>query len=148
MIREVNDNDTKEMLAGIAQILSGVEDIVNRKELAKIEILKLKDEGIEFDVREFLKQCGFNTNMAVVSTSGIHIPTSRPSRVELRVKVLVEVAIIKVILLRNFSGSAVKSSLAFKALSGLLAEMRARSGFVYPGSEKSSPSSSIVCPGT
>lgn len=70
MIREVNDNDTKEMLAGIAQILSGVEDIVNRKELAKIEILKLKDEGIEFDVREFLKQCGFNTNMP-----GIQNPT-------------------------------------------------------------------------
>lgn len=66
----LDDTNKNEMLSGIAQILSGVEDIVNRKELAKIEILKLKDEGIEFDVREFLKMCGFNTNMA-----GIQNPT-------------------------------------------------------------------------
>ena len=84
----INDSDTKEMLAGIAQILSGVEDIVNRKELAKIEILKLKDEGIEFDVREFLKQCGFNTNMAGIQTPTI---TSEMSNNDIHFKGLLKI---------------------------------------------------------
>lgn len=66
----IDTNDIKEMLVGIAQILSGVEDIVNRKELAKQQIIALKDEGIDFNVREFLKMCGFNDNMA-----GIENPT-------------------------------------------------------------------------
>lgn len=58
----VNDNDKNEMLSGIAQILSGVEDMSNRKELAKQQIIQLKDEGIEFDIKEFLQMCGFGSS--------------------------------------------------------------------------------------
>ena len=84
----IDASDTKEMLVGIAQILSGVEDIVNRKELAKIEILKLKDEGIEFDVREFLKQCGFNDNMVGIQNPNI---TSEMSNNDIHFKGLLKI---------------------------------------------------------
>jgi hypothetical protein len=54
-----------------------------------------------------------------------------------RVKAFVEVAIIDVIWERKFSGSWVKSSLALRALSGLLADMTGRFEVLNPGREKS-----------
>ena len=67
----LDDDNKNEMLSGIAQILSGVEDLGNRKELAKKQIIQLKDEGIEFDVREFLQMCGFNSNVAGIQTQSL-----------------------------------------------------------------------------
>lgn len=84
----IDDSDTKEMLVGIAQILSGVDDIVNRKELAKQQIIGLKDEGIDFNVREFLKMCGFNDNMAGIENPNI---TSEMSTNDIHFKGLLKI---------------------------------------------------------
>ena len=85
----VNDNDKNEMLSGIAQILNGVKDIENRKELAKQQIIQLKKEGIEFDIREFLMMCGFGSGYK----AGIENPsiTSEMSNNDIHFKGLLKI---------------------------------------------------------
>lgn len=60
---EVSPEHQREMVVGIAEIVRGVKDINNRKELAKKQIKQLKAEGIEFDVKEFLSLCGFKSSI-------------------------------------------------------------------------------------
>jgi hypothetical protein len=60
---EVSPEHQKEMIEGIAEIVRGVKDITNRKELAKKQIKQLKSEGIEFDIKEFLSMCGFKSGL-------------------------------------------------------------------------------------
>jgi hypothetical protein len=60
---EVSPEHQREMIEGIAEIVRGVKDITNRKELAKKQIKQLKSEGIEFDVKEFLSMCGFKSGL-------------------------------------------------------------------------------------
>ena len=84
----VSDNDKSEMLSGIAQILRGVEDMGNRKELAKQQIIQLKDEGIEFDIKEFLLMCGFSGDMAGIETPSI---TSEMSNNDIHFKQLLKI---------------------------------------------------------
>lgn len=47
----------KEMIEGIAEILRGVKDEDNRRELAIAELSKLKSEGINVDEEQFLSMC-------------------------------------------------------------------------------------------
>ena len=86
----VNDNDKAEMLSGIAQILSGVEDMGNRKELAKKEIIKLKEEGVEFDIKEFLMMCGFGGHMAGIENPSL---TSEMSTNDIHFKGLLKIIV-------------------------------------------------------
>lgn len=47
----------KEMIEGIAEILRGIKDENNRKELAIAELSKLKSEGINVDEEQFFSMC-------------------------------------------------------------------------------------------
>jgi len=60
---EISPEDERDMIEGIAEIVRGVKDIANRKELAKKQIKQLKSEGIKLDVKEFLSLCGFKTKI-------------------------------------------------------------------------------------
>lgn len=60
---EISPEDERDMIEGIAEIVRGVKDINNRKELAKKQIKQLKSEGIKFDVKEFLSLCGFKSGL-------------------------------------------------------------------------------------
>ena len=48
----------KEMVDGIVDMLKQVKDINNRKKMALDRLNDFKKEGIEVDVKEFLKRCG------------------------------------------------------------------------------------------
>jgi hypothetical protein len=50
-----NDNDDKEMVEGVADILSKVKDVKNRKDLAKYMTNQFKDENVSYDPEEFLE---------------------------------------------------------------------------------------------
>ena len=52
----------KEMIEGIAEILRGVKDENNRKELAIAELSKLKSEGINVDEEQFLSMCDIDVD--------------------------------------------------------------------------------------
>lgn len=54
---EEEGGQEKEMIEGIAEILRGVKDENNRKELAIAELLKLKSEGINVDEEQFFSMC-------------------------------------------------------------------------------------------
>lgn len=56
-IRQLN-KDEQGMVYGIADILKKVEDIDNRKSLAKDMVNKFKREKIKFDYKKFLSLCG------------------------------------------------------------------------------------------
>ena len=60
---EISQDDQREMIEGIAEIVKGVKDIENRKELAKKQVKQLESEGIKFDVKEFLSMCGFKSEI-------------------------------------------------------------------------------------
>lgn len=50
------------MVQGIAEILRGVRDLHNRRELAQRQIEEFGREGILFDYAEFLELCGLEAN--------------------------------------------------------------------------------------
>lgn len=60
---EISPENERDMIEGIAEIVRGVKDINNRKELAKKQIKQLKSEGIKLDVKEFLSLCGFKSKI-------------------------------------------------------------------------------------
>jgi len=60
---DITPEDERDMIEGIAEIVRGVKDITNRKELAKKQIKQLKAEGIKLDVKEFLSLCGFKSGL-------------------------------------------------------------------------------------
>jgi hypothetical protein len=53
-----NQND-KEMVDGIIEIIKQIKDTSNRKEVAQNMIKKLKREKVDFDPVDFLKRCSF-----------------------------------------------------------------------------------------
>lgn len=53
-----NQND-KEMVDGIIEIIKQIKDTSNRKEVAQNMVKKLKREKVDFDHVEFLKRCSF-----------------------------------------------------------------------------------------
>jgi hypothetical protein len=53
-----NQND-KEMVDGIIEIIKQIKDTSNRKEVAQNMIKKLKREKVDFDQLDFLKRCSF-----------------------------------------------------------------------------------------
>jgi hypothetical protein len=55
---ESNQND-KEMVDGIIEIIKQIKDTSNRKEVAQNMIKKLKREKVDFDHVDFLKRCSF-----------------------------------------------------------------------------------------
>lgn len=58
ILKEVSDQQSREMITGIADILRDVKDEGNRKEIAKRMIKKFDREGVKYNAEEFLKLCG------------------------------------------------------------------------------------------
>jgi hypothetical protein len=56
-ISELDPREEKPMVQGISYILRQIKDVDNRKEIAKDQIRKFKEENIVFDYDEFLKLC-------------------------------------------------------------------------------------------
>lgn len=59
-IRELPARDERPMVQGIAQILKGVRDLENRRELAEEQVRGFQREGIRFDYAEFFRLCGLD----------------------------------------------------------------------------------------
>ena len=53
------NQNNKEMVDGIIEIIKQIKDIPNRKEVVKNMVKKLKREKVDFDHVEFLKKCDF-----------------------------------------------------------------------------------------
>ena len=60
-IRELPARDERPMVEGIAQILKGVRNLENRRELAEEQVRGFRREGISFDYAEFFRLCGLKT---------------------------------------------------------------------------------------
>lgn len=54
-----SDQNDKEMVDGIIEIIKQIKDTSNRKEVAQNMVKKLKREKVDFDHIEFLKKCAF-----------------------------------------------------------------------------------------
>lgn len=52
------EGNKRDMVTGIAEILSMVKDKSNRSEIAKEQIARFKEEGIQFKYEDFLSLCG------------------------------------------------------------------------------------------
>jgi hypothetical protein len=62
------DQNQKEMVNGIIDIVKKVVDTNNRKTIAKDMIEKFKNENIKFDYNKFLELCGLNSSKKEEST--------------------------------------------------------------------------------
>lgn len=56
-IKELSARDERPMVEGIAEILRGVRDKRNRRELAEKQVRGFKRDGIRFDYEEFFRLC-------------------------------------------------------------------------------------------
>ncbi len=56
---EKSNQNNKEMVDGIIDIVKQIKDISNRKDVAKNMVKKLKREKVDFDQVKFLEKCGF-----------------------------------------------------------------------------------------
>lgn len=61
-LEEVEGDQEKEMIQGIAEILRGIKDVDNRKELAIAQLAQLKSEGINIDEEEFFTMCDIDVD--------------------------------------------------------------------------------------
>ena len=61
-LEETEENHEKEMIQGIAEILRGIKDVDNRKELAIAQLAQLKSEGINIDEEEFFTLCDIDVD--------------------------------------------------------------------------------------
>lgn len=61
-IEELSPRKERPMVEGVAEILRGVEDKVNRLKLAKKQVREFKKEGIKFDYAEFFRLCGLDVD--------------------------------------------------------------------------------------
>jgi hypothetical protein len=61
-LEEVEENQEKEMIQGIAEILRGVKDVDNRKKLAIKQLSQLKSEGINIDEEKFFTMCDIDVD--------------------------------------------------------------------------------------
>jgi len=58
-LEDSSNQDDKEMVDGIIEIIKQIKDTSNRKEVAQNMIKKLKREKVDFDHVDFLKKCSF-----------------------------------------------------------------------------------------
>ena len=58
-LEDSSNQDDKEMVDGIIEIIKQIKDTSNRKEVAQNMIKKLKREKVNFDQVDFLKRCSF-----------------------------------------------------------------------------------------
>jgi hypothetical protein len=61
ILKEVSDQQSKDMVNGIADILRDVKDKSNRTEIAKRMVKKFDREGVKYDEQEFMKKCDLPT---------------------------------------------------------------------------------------
>jgi hypothetical protein len=61
ILKEELQPNQKEMIDGIVDMLTQVEDMQNRKEMALDRLRDFKQNGIEVDAKEFLQRCGVDT---------------------------------------------------------------------------------------
>jgi hypothetical protein len=61
MLKEVSDQQSKDMVNGIADILRDVKDMSNRTQIAKRMMNKFDREGVKYDENEFMKKCDLPT---------------------------------------------------------------------------------------
>jgi hypothetical protein len=57
-IRDLSPGRERPMVEGIAEILRGVRDLENRRELVQAQLLNLRREDIDLDPAEFWQLCG------------------------------------------------------------------------------------------
>jgi hypothetical protein len=58
ILKEVSEQQSKDMVNGIADILRDVKDKENRREIAKRMVKKFDREGVKYDEKGFMKMCG------------------------------------------------------------------------------------------
>lgn len=61
LLNEELQPNQKEMIDGIVDMLTQVEDMQNRKEMALDRLRDFKQTGVEVDAKEFLQRCGVDT---------------------------------------------------------------------------------------
>lgn len=60
ILTEVEEERNREMISGTAELLRGVEDLANRRNLAHEMMGKFEEEGVQFNPTEFLSMCGLS----------------------------------------------------------------------------------------
>jgi hypothetical protein len=76
ILEEIDNDNQKAMVTGVAEILRGVNDMVNRKELAMQMIDKFKRESVPFNMQQFLTMCDIPASAIYEADS----PTERTRR--------------------------------------------------------------------
>lgn len=61
ILKEVSDQQSRDMVNGIADILRDVKDKENRREIAKRMVKKFDREGVKYDEKGFMKKCDLPT---------------------------------------------------------------------------------------
>ena len=57
ILKEVSEQQSRDMVNGIADILRDVKDKSNREEIAKRMVKKFDREGVKYDEKQFMKMC-------------------------------------------------------------------------------------------
>jgi hypothetical protein len=60
LLKEAHEHD-RDMVVGVAEILRMVDDIDNRDDIAETMMDKFDNEGVNYDVDEFLQMCGLSS---------------------------------------------------------------------------------------
>jgi uncharacterized protein YifE (UPF0438 family) len=76
ILRESEEERNQAMVTGVAEILRGVEDMLNRKELAMQMMEKFRRESVNFNKQQFLTMCGIPASAIAEADS----PTERTRR--------------------------------------------------------------------
>jgi hypothetical protein len=81
---EVEDDDDKEMVDGIASILTRVKDKNNRKQIANEMILDFKKEGVKYNLKDFKKSAKVMQmgGMSIPGVNGTVVASSNTSRLK------------------------------------------------------------------
>ena len=58
ILKEVSEQQSRDMVNGIADILRDVRDKENRREIANRMVKKFKREGVQHEEEAFMKKCG------------------------------------------------------------------------------------------
>lgn len=58
ILEEIESENQKAMVSGVAEIIRGIEDLANRKQMAYDAMAKFENEGVPFNQAEFISMCG------------------------------------------------------------------------------------------
>ena len=72
ILKEVTDQQSREMVTGIAEILRMVKDDANREQIAKRMMRKFDIEGVNYDPTEFMKLSNVVTARMNTNQSDAH----------------------------------------------------------------------------